>query len=352
MEEHSMDIPAAKLEPAPKVMPPMGELTCSRHLVGNHEAIAAAWERDGYLFFRDVLDKNVIAGIRKVYVDYLVKNGLADAGDPDHLYNGGDLSNLPNSAITDLNKQRVDRLLNEAPSINAFFGKVFGCDPLWIPFTRHRNHPPERHRKVQRTNKQSRSQFRFDFIHEDGTHNVGLPFMVCWVPIDDMDDPDVGGLALLEGVHNGPCLHHMEGMRILPIRLEDVPADRWRSAQYKTGDVVLMHRHTPHSGLTNLSDNRFRMSMDTRIMPSKDTRLLRFGGVAPMMGTLTSISDVGLSMVDARGERRVRFDGKSFVHGTQVDQIPLSEVPDHFKIGDPIIVAFHGDVVVHLRPQE
>src|SRR5581483_3085536 len=36
--------------------PPMRERSVSNHLLGNRAALDAAWDRDGYWFFRDVLD--------------------------------------------------------------------------------------------------------------------------------------------------------------------------------------------------------------------------------------------------------------------------------------------------------
>ena len=76
-------------------MPAMRELSVSNHLLGDHRALAEAWERDGYWFFRDVLDPKVIGEIRQVYVDYLVEMGLVDPEAPEVCYNGADYSHLP-----------------------------------------------------------------------------------------------------------------------------------------------------------------------------------------------------------------------------------------------------------------
>ena len=42
-------------------LPSLRELNVSNHLIGDRQALQAAWERDGYWFFRDVLDQDVIA---------------------------------------------------------------------------------------------------------------------------------------------------------------------------------------------------------------------------------------------------------------------------------------------------
>ena len=318
---------------AAHVLPEMGELYCSNHLLGDPKALAESWDRHGYWFFRDVLDKTVIANIRQVYVDYLVELGVVDPNDPKARYNGADLSNVPaNSNRTKLNDRKVHKLLHEAPTINAFFEKLFGCDPFWVPITVHRANPPS-------TN---RNKSRFDFIHEDGVYSEGMPFLICWVPLDDIDE-DVGGLGVIEGVHKGPCLHIKDGMTTPPIRLEDVPANTWRRTKYRAGDVLLMHLRTPHSGIANISRDRFRFSMDTRIMPSS--------GKVPIAGTLKQISSEHAIVEDAKGEHTFRLDANSFIRGRLADRMPLADVAVRYSPGDEIIVTFDGDLVINMRFQ-
>ena len=318
---------------SPAALPEMGELYCSNAHLGDPAALAAAWDRDGYWFFRDVLDTSVIARIRQVYVDYLVGMGLTDPADPAHRYNGADYASLPiNSNLTRLNEAKVHKLLHEAPTINAFFRTLFGCDPFWVPFTVHRTNPPVR----------DKARPRFDFIHEDGVYNDGLPFLICWVPIDEIDE-EVGGLALLEGVHKGPCLHRQDGMKIFPIQPEDVPPGTWRRTDYRPGDVLLMSLRTPHSGLANISADRFRLSLDTRIMPSN--------GKVPIAGTLRSVTTSGVTIEDADGLHELAFDAASFVRGHRGDQMALADIPSRYQPGDDVIIAFDGDRVVNMRPQ-
>jgi len=311
----------------------MRELNVSNDLLGDRAALQAAWDRDGYWFFRDVLDKDVIARIRGIYADYLAGLGLADREDPAIRYNGGDLSKLPNQAnASPLNIAHVERELHEAPTVNAFFKKLFGCDPFWVPFTVHRTVPPALDRSLP----------RLEFIHHDGIYNDGLPFLICWVPMDVIDE-DVGGLGVVEGLQNQPTLHRKEGMTIHPIRLEDVPEGAWLHTTSRPGDVLLMSMGTPHSGITNWSKDRFRLSMDTRIMPSS--------GKVPLVGTLTAVSAEKVTIRDARGDHELRLDEKSFVRGTLGDQMPIAEIPKRYKPGNAVIAAFDDGRVVNMRPQ-
>lgn len=316
-----------------RLLPAMRELNVSNHLLGDQKALAAAWERDGYWFFRDVLDKDVIAGIRKVYLDYLNELGVTDPEDPG-LYNGADLTNLPvNSNVNKLNERKVHTLLHEAPTINAFFRQLFGCEPFWVPFTVHRTNPPVT----------DPAKPRLDFIHEDGIYNDGLDFMICWVPLDDIPE-EVGGIAVVEGVHNGRCLHSREGRAINPIRLEDVPDGSWRRSDYRPGDVLLMSLRTPHSGISNVSADRFRLSMDTRIMPAR--------GRLPIIGRVVEVSSQSVTVaVDGGGERSLRFDDDSFVRGKQGNQLRFGEIPESYRTGEELIVTADGDLVINMRPQ-
>ena len=314
--------------------PAMGELNVSNDLLGDHEALKAAWERDGYWFFRDVLDKEVIAQIRQVHVDYLARYGLTDPADPQARYNGADYSHFPaNSNSTELNRMKLHEALHNAPTINAFFARLFGCDPFWVPFTVHRNVPPI----------VDRSRSRFDMIHADGFYNEGLPFLICWVPLDVIDE-DVGGLALLEGAHRQPSLHKRVGMDILPIQVEDVPAEKWRRTVYRPGDVLLMDLDTPHSGLSNITTDRFRFSMDTRVMPSS--------GNTPKVGAIAAVDAQTVTIVERGGrEHELRFDADSFVRGSMGDQMPLAAIPEKYQPGDDVIVMAEGDRVINMRPQ-
>jgi hypothetical protein len=316
---------------AGQITPEMQELNLSNHLLGDQKALQNAWDRDGYWFFRNVLDRGVISRIRGLYMQFLADHGVADTSDPLGRYNGGDLSKLP-KRNEPLATAQVYRELHESPEINSFFTKLFCCDPFWLPINEYRTAPPIK----------ELTRSRFDFIHEDGTYNEGLPFLICWVPLAEIDDA-VGGLAVVEGLHKSPCLHRKEGMKIIPIDLNDVPAGTWRRTTYQPGDVLLMDRHTPHSGIANLSD-RLRLSLDTRILPSNAPDL-------PIVGTLTSIDGRGLCVRDGHGEHQLKLDENSFVRGLHGDQMSLDDIPVRYAVGDPVIIATVDGRVANMRPQ-
>ncbi|MBG6120014.1 MULTISPECIES: phytanoyl-CoA dioxygenase family protein [unclassified Sphingobium] len=316
---------------AEPLLPVMGEYHCSNHLIGDHDALRAAWARDGYWFFRDVLDRHAIADVRQVYMDFLGEAGVADPADPEGRYNGADVEGRAIHHLeTPLSERRIDRMIHDHPRINAFFDTLFGCAPCWIPFTSHRHVAPE----------PDRTKRRLEFIHQDATYNDGLDFMVCWIPLAEIDE-DIGGLALIEGVHCNGDLHRHEGMKILPIPEAEVAMASWKRTHYRPGDVLLMDPGTPHSGVRNHSD-RFRLSMDTRVIPSN--------GNIPVMGTVEAADVDGILLNIGAEQRRFRFDDRSFVRGQKGDQMPLSDVPARYGRGIEVIATTDGDTIRNLRP--
>lgn len=310
--------------------PTMREFNVSNALLDDPAALQAAWDRDGYWFFRDVLDKGAIARMRSIITDYLGELGMIDPADPLARYTGADLSNFPHR-LDEIVKRKAYRTLTENPNINAFFRRLFGVEPFWVPFTEYRATPPLR--QLNRP--------RFDFIHEDGVYNDGLPFLICWIPLAEIDD-DVGGLALAEGLHKGPVLHEKDGTDILPIKEAAIPPSAWRRTTYRPGDVLLMSLRTPHSGLANLSD-RFRLSMDTRIMPSS--------GKVPIVGELTAISAGSLTVRGRHGEHTLQLDDNSYCRDLWGKKLPRPTIPEFYRAGHEVIIATAGDRVVMMRPQ-
>ena len=63
---------------AAAALPPMRELNVSNHLLGDRAALQAAWERDGYWYFKKVLDPEVMGRMRAVWMEFLHRSGLVD----------------------------------------------------------------------------------------------------------------------------------------------------------------------------------------------------------------------------------------------------------------------------------
>jgi len=316
--------------PTADTTPPTGELNVSNDLLCDRAALDAAWERDGYWFFRDVLDGGAVARLRGVYMELLAEYGVAAADDPRARYNGASLERFP-FRMDPLSQRKAWKPFVKEPAIHDFFKRLLHDEPLWVPTVEYRATPPAT----------DRSKTRLDYVHQDGFYNKSIPFRICWIPLAEID-ADVGGLVLAEGLHRGPILHDASRPPLYPIPDGAVPADRWRRTTYQPGDLVMMDLNTPHSGVANYSD-RFRLSMDIRVMGA--------GENPPIVGRLTGVENAAVRIEgeDGRGGR-FRIDRESYLRTLDGKEVALVDVPARFKVGDEVILVAQQDRVATMRP--
>lgn len=317
-------------------LPEMRELKTHNHLLDDKAALDAAWEKDGYWFFRGVLDKEAVARLRQHWIDELENNAVIDPlgdvpTDKSVRYNGGSLETYPFRMEPIAAKRPWEQFVAEEP-INAFFTRLFKDDPFWVPIVEYRATPPQ----------QDTTKSRIDAIHQDGPFSPGIPFRICWIPLAEID-ADTGGLMLAEGLAAERVSFHptLEGGSIGPIPLDAIPSDRWRRTTYQAGDVLLMNLWTPHTGLANRSD-RFRLSMDHRVMAKGDK--------CPLVGTVEEISEDHVVMSNASGRHRLSIDPDTYVRNTMGQKLNGSAITDFYRPGSPVIIAYDGDRASVVRP--
>ena len=319
----------------------MAELNVSNHLLGDRAALDAAWERDGYWFFRGVLDKDAVARTRAVYLEVLDELGVIDPSVKDAaVYNGASLEGYPIYMGGPCEEDPLfgryprDQFVNE-PAIKAFFEQVFGDEVYWVPNSEFQAVPPGA------TPKSS----RFNYVHADGPNNKGLPLKVVWVPLAPIDE-ETGGLAVAEGMHRprlGDFPRPSEG-----IREGDVPRGAWRRTTWQPGDVLLFSLELPHSGLANLSDRYFRLSMDIRGM-------CKSKGV-PVVGTVAAVDACAIAVDDEAGQRHVfRIDRDTYcrIYRGRLSGMPLTleEIRELVKPGSKVYLAADHGTATFIRPQ-
>jgi len=319
-----------------EAFPETRELKTHNHLLGDLAALDAAWEQDGYWFFRDVLDKDAVGRLRQSWIDELETQGVIDPvgdapTDKSVSYNGGSLDAYPFRMEPIAAKRPWVPFVAEKP-INDFFTRLFQDDPFWVPVVEYRATPPQ----------QDNSQSRIDVIHQDGPYSPGIPFRICWIPLAEIDD-DIGGLMLAEGMAANQESYHpkSDGGSNLGIPLADIPADRWRRTTYQPGDVLLMNLWTPHTGIANRS-NRFRLSMDHRVMAK--------GAKCPIVGTVEEISENHIVARDASGRHVFRIVPETYVRNTWGQKLNGAEIPDFHTPGSEVIIAYDGDTASVVRP--
>ena len=322
-----------RFSPAPKTHEPK----VHNHLLGDHAALDEAMDRDGYWFFRDVLDRDAVARLRGVYIEELEKLGVIDpVGDAPTensvRYNGrGDVANMPIHMEPLAERNAWQGFAAEKP-IHDFLVRLLGEEPFWKPVVEYRATPP-----AQEVSPKCVTGF-----HQDGPPTPGVNFVTMWVPVAEVDW-DVGGIIFAEGLTDP-----INRMRIddtgtnKGIAPENIPADVWCHTTYQPGDVLFMNRWTPHSGLTNTSD-RFRLSFDHRVM--------RRGAPRPLVGEVISIAPTRIEVRDDKiGAKAVRIDTTTYARTTLHQRIWGQAIVNEFQPGTRVIVGFDNDVATVVRP--
>jgi ectoine hydroxylase-related dioxygenase (phytanoyl-CoA dioxygenase family) len=299
----------------------LGRLNVSNHLLGNRAALGQAWARDGYWYFKGVLDREVIARMRTVWIDYLQRLGLIDPGTNENRYGGARFTADSLSQITEFNERNLHTLLTENPRINATMKQILGDAPFWLPIAEYRANPPGA----------DPAQNRLIFPHQDGFYSRGMPMKICWIPIDHVDE-DVGGCAWVGGAHRGPILHDLNDPPLFRIPPDRVPTEGWQRANYEPGDIVIFDLNTPHSGLTNISKDRFRMTMDIRVTEAS--------GPTPTIGSLVSLSEARVTVRNEKtgAEEAFTVNADTYVRSIDGKKREGSDIPSTFAPGEQVIV--------------
>jgi hypothetical protein len=311
--------------------PVMAQLADSTALIGDRPALAAAMERDGYWFFRGVLDLEAVARQRRAFIDILVGMGLVDPGADEPLWNGASLEGFPEK-IEALHEQRAWRSFVAEPAIHSFFSSLLGVAPFWIPSVEYRITPPAQRPAVDPLTGR----------HQDGFANGGMELLTCWVPLTEIDG-SVGGLTMAAGLQHGGILHDLDDVPRHRIPDGAIPDDVWHRSDYVPGDLVMFCPEIPHSGMINISA-KFRLSMDIRVMPVT--------GRLPLVGTVLAIGADFIVVANHDGrDARVILDEGTYCRGYTGARIPLETMIASLKPGDPVIVPHENGRAVLLRPQ-
>jgi ectoine hydroxylase-related dioxygenase (phytanoyl-CoA dioxygenase family) len=311
---------------APVVQPRMGQLKTANHLLGDRAALQQAWERDGYWYFKGVLDQDVIGAMRRVWIDYLQRKGLIDPGVEENRYNGSgfddkDFTPGELARIDEFNAGEMHKMLTGNPGINATMKALLGDDPFWLPIAEYRANPPV----------DDPAQSRFIYPHQDGFYSRAMEMKICWIPLDGVD-AEVGGCAWIEGAHRGPILHDLSKPPLFPIPPEVVPLEGWKTARFEPGDIVIFDLNLPHSGLTNISKDRFRLSMDIRVTEAS--------GKVPSIGNIVSLTQDRVTLRNERtgAEECYAIDADTYVRGTDGKKREGADIPATFQVGERVIV--------------
>lgn len=311
----------------------MEQMHVSNDALGDPAALSAAWARDGYWYFKNVIDLGAVERLRAHFVDELAKFDLVNPKDPALRLRTSNLDAVPKRVygLEILAKNNIWETFVKEPAVNDFFAELVNDQPFWLPIVEYRAVPPS----------DTAGHSRKAYVHQDSFYNQGIDFYTCWFPLTSVD-PDVGGIAIAEGYHAGACLHDLGNPPSFPIPEDAIPESDWRTANFEPGDVLVMSLNMPHTGLTNVSD-RFRISMDARFMPAS--------GNVPAIGEIAELNEQRISVRLRNGEERsFKLDEGTYCRGALTARLTPTELVDAMNIGDSVIVAGEAGRATVVRP--
>lgn len=312
----------------------MRELIASNHALGDRQALDRIWAEHGYWFFRDVLDHEALAALRKEYVGQLRELELVDADDGEPLWNGRPIVDFP-ATFEPLHKRRVWQNFVKNPKINAFFEDALGDQVYWIPIDYYRLVAPN----------PGGEDKAYLALHQDGMSNPGIDFVTCWIPLNDIDE-SVGGVTIAEGQHQRGYMDVVDG-KVQFTAGPPIPDESWSRAHYRPGDVLIFTKSMPHYGLGNRSD-RFRLSLDIRAM--------RRSSNLPVVGAVkaSSADQVTITTEDA-GDVTLLIDDTTNLRGPAPNSpnpelITRAQVATELPPGTAVMAVREGDRALVVRP--
>ena len=251
------------------------------------------FETDGYLYMRGYLDRDEVLAARASLTERLAAAGVLD---PAHPHEDGVCK--PGSGyvfkpeITDGNVA-VQNLLYSG-RLTEFYTRFFGEPIRHYDFTWLRAIGP---------GKGTNPHCDLPYMGR-GTHR----HMTCWLPYGDISY-ELGGLMVLEGSHRRMDLLENYVYRDVDTFCENRPEDaakakagkwsfsgtlshnppvirnkfggRWLTTEFAAGDFLTFGMFLVHASLDNRSENRLRISSDSRYQRASEPIDERWVGVKP-----------------------------------------------------------------------
>jgi 1-deoxypentalenic acid 11beta-hydroxylase len=280
----------------------MSDLRVANDHLGDPQRLRALFDDEGYLFFRNVLDRDAVLDTgREVARTVAEQTGTDD-----------------NELQSALNAKRLWERLVAVPSVAAFFATIAGAPVSFIPLARYRIMPPGGVTQV----------------HQDALLNPGFDMTTAWIPLMPID-AELGGLAVATGSHRQGCLPP-----------ESLPAldGLWRSAAYEPGDVVLMNDALVHTGLPNRSGDCVRVSVDVRFQNPT---------AAPaVVGRITAVEAGSVRIASEDGGEVVTLavDDSTLLRAGSGQRIPRAELrTSELAPGQRVIASRRGATAVMIK---
>jgi ectoine hydroxylase-related dioxygenase (phytanoyl-CoA dioxygenase family) len=274
-------------------------LTDSTSILHDLSALKQRWDEDGVLFFRGVLDPELIARTEERFRQALADEELIDPAVDKLVWTG----NAPRT------RRPCDALGTEVwhefvrlPLLNDLMRALFDDEPVWIPIVGHRSSMP--------TGPIASGADIFAGRHQDSYFSRGMHYIVCWMPIKDAA-VDAGSFVVAPGAHKLGNLYADD----YKMRVDGVPNEAWCSADFCAGDLLVFDFYTPHATLPNPS-NQIRISLDVRAVAASSP--------IPVIGAVASVDGTNVIVrTDDGREVQVHVTDETYIR----DMHPFPRIP-------------------------
>jgi len=244
----------------------------STPLLGAPDQLRARADEDGFLFFKQLLPKELLLELRRKILEIVASHewirpgtdmmdGIAnlnaiaetDARDESLKYIG-----VTRDAYREIQGLELFHAIPHHPRLIALYETLLEAAVL--------PHPRHIARVLLPAPSFAATPPHQDYIYIQGTHR----FWTLWVPLGDCPI-ELGGLSVLRGSHREEVLDVTNargaGGKEAILCGKDY---EWVQDNYECGDVLTFPSHMVHKGLPNRLGDRIRISLDIRYQPAGD----------------------------------------------------------------------------------
>jgi ectoine hydroxylase-related dioxygenase (phytanoyl-CoA dioxygenase family) len=282
------------------------------------------YENNGYIFLRDVLNRESIELARGEMFAVMERLGLIAPGAVEPVWTGKPFAGgMEESEVF----SGISRRLVEHPDNLLTMEKILGEPACMVPMVQYRTYPPGG---------------PITPPHQDGFYSPGIiDYKPVWIPLIDCPR-EVGGLTIAIGQHKRGYLHNLAKPTPFPIPAGVIPDDSWATTFFHPGDALIVHPHTPHCSMPNTS-NLCRVTLDTRVQSASNP--------SAVAATVVSVTPNSITADCERvGRFTLRVDQDTFIRPVDPGRRePFERFADVTRPGMRLVVVMDGDYAVMLR---
>lgn len=241
-------------------MTQISPFTVSNPLIDDAEKLREQARRDGYLYFRGLIDTESIRNLRQDFLEICHRHGWVEGGE-----------NLMDATCTSTPFMEGDEgywpILDEFQRLESFHAFAHHpaildvCDKLFGEKTL--VHPRNIGRIMFPENTKYTTPAHQDYIHIRGTEDT----YTGWIPLGACPE-ELGGLSVLAGSHRFGIFPVKPALGAGGLGIDTAPLEAdglgWVSGDFALGDALFFHSHTVHKALPNQTADRIRLSVDYR----------------------------------------------------------------------------------------